>query len=489
MGLILRVGKDNVEEGRRVDVTAAVQGLTKIDYVDGLGIAVNAQDVSFAHLKKRFLRVSLLQARSQPLPEAESERAEAIERALVQFLQEIQVSPDQIVLCLPRHHAFVSRLVIPETARGSLAQVIEYEIERLVPLSKEDIYHDCLTYELGGEERRLGVVILAVPRRIVDEHLAILERAQLRPQMVTLSSAALMSAATFCVPLTEGPTVLVAKENGSVELSFIEKKHLVASHLFSRTHAQSEAMLGDLIAQGITRNLPGFAVEEVPIFIWPTNGDLPLVASAEHDLHALAAARFATTEETPFPSSSLPALGAALQAVGEDVVGINLLPPEKRARREKAVSPLTLGLLGLIFVLAVVWPVSVVIQQHRILSVVSQRKSELDPSVRQVQDQENEANHLLERLKLVDDSTQKRVVPLLKNLSEVIPTDVYVTSFRYKDGDVELSGVAAASRPASELVGLLEGSPCLRNVAPKAPFTKTAQGETFTLGAQVEPCV
>jgi Tfp pilus assembly protein PilN len=132
--------------------------------------------------------------------------------------------------------------------------------------------------------------------------------------------------------------------------------------------------------------------------------------------------------------------------------------------------------------------VSVVIQQHRILHVVSQREAELDPGVRQVQEQENEANHLLERLKLVDETTQKRVVPLLKNLSEVIPTDVYVTSFRYKDGDVEVSGVAAASRPASELVGLLESSPCLRNVAPKAPFTKTAQGETFTLGAQVEPC-
>jgi Tfp pilus assembly protein PilN len=472
-----------------VDVTAAVQGLTKIDYVDGLGIAIGAQDISFVHVKKRFLRVSVLQARFLPLPSAEGERAEAIERALIQFLQELPVSPDQIVLCLPRHHAFVSRLVIPETARSSLAQVIEYEIERLVPLPKDEIYHDCLTHEIGGEERRLSVVILAVPRRIVDEHLAILERAQLRPQMVTLSSAALMSAATFCVPFAEGPNVLVAKENGSVELSFVEKKHLIASHLFSQAHARSEAVLTDLIAQGITRNLPGATVEEVPIFVWPGDGTLPLPASPEHDLYALAVSRFAMTEAEAFPSASLPALGAALQAVGEDVVGINLLPPEKRARREKVVSPLTLVLLGLIFVLTTVWPVSVLIQQHRMLRIVSQREAELDPSVRQVQEHDNEAKHLLERLKLVDESTQKRVVPLLKNLSEVIPTDVYVTSFRYKDGDVEISGVAAASRPASELVGLLEGSPCLRNVAPKAPFTKTAQGETFTLGAQVEPCV
>lgn len=471
-----------------MDITAAVQGLTKIDYVDGLGLAVGAHDVSFAHITKRFLRVSVLQARSLPLPEDGAERADALVQALTQFLQEIQVSPDQIVLCLPRHHALISRLMIPETARGSLGQVIEYEIERLLPLPKEEIYYDYLTYELGGEERRLGVIILAVPRRVVDEYLAVLERAQIRPQMVTLSSAALMSAATFCVPLAEGPNVLVAQENGAVELSFIEKKRLVASHLFSRAQAPNEAVLTDLIAQGITRNLPGNPVEEVPIFVWPATDALPLPASPEHDLYALAVARFAETEHESIPCASLPALGAALQAVGEDAVGVNLLPPEKRARREKAFSPLTLVLSGLVLLLLLVWPISVIVQQHRILNVITEEKSQLEPSVQQVQEQENEANRLVERLKLVDESTQKRVVPLLKNMSEVIPTDVYMTSFRYKDGDVEISGVAAASRPASELVGLLEGSPCLRNVAPKAPFTKTAQGETFTLGAQAEPC-
>lgn len=471
-----------------MDVTAAIQGLTKIDYVDGLGLAIGAQEVSFAHIAKRFLRVSVLQTRSVPLPDSGNERAEALEQALTQFLQDIQVTPEQVVLCLPRQQAFVSRLVIPETARGSLRQVVEYEIEQLVPLSKEDIYYDYLIHETGGEERRISVVILAVPRRIVDEYLAVLEKVQMRPQMVTLTSAALMSTATFCVPLADSPGVLVAQENGAVELNFIEKKHLVASHIFSQTQTSSEAVLTDLIAQGISRNLPGVLVEEAPVFVYSANGLLPLPASPEHDLYAVAVARFAETEVAPFSAPSLPALGAALQAVGEDAVGLNLLPSERRARREKAFSPLTLGLIGLVFLLLIVWPVSVVIQQRRILNVVAEERRVLEPGVKKVQEQEAEMNHLLENIKVVDESTQLRVVPLLKDLSEVIPTDVYLTSFRYKDGNVEVSGVAAASRPASEMVGLLEGSPCLRNVAPKAPFTKTAQGETFTLSAQVEPC-
>lgn len=471
-----------------MDVATTVQGLTKIDYVNGLGIAIGAHEVSFAHISKRFLRVTLLHARSFSLPEAGAERTAALENALALFLQELQAKPEQVVVCLPRQLAFVSRLVIPETARGSLAQVVEYEIERLVPLPKEEIYYDSLVYETGGEERRLGIVILAMPRRVVDDYLAVLESAQLPPQTVTFSSAAFISAAAYCIPLSDGPCVLVGRTHGAIELSFVEKKHLVASHTFSQAQARNEDILTDLIAQGISRNLPGHAVDEVPIFVCPTTDAPLLAASPEHDLLALAIARFTGAGADVLPPDGLAALGAALQAVGEDVVGINLLPPEKRARREKTLSPLTVGLAGLLCLLALVWPISVVVHQHRSLSAVAQRTTDLEPSVKKVQAQESEATRLIERLKLVEDSTQKRVVPLLKNLSEVIPTDVYVTNFRYKEGDVEVSGVAAATRPASELVGLLESSPCLRNVAPKAPFTKTAQGETFTLGAQVEPC-
>src|SRR5258708_19263939 len=115
MAPILRVGKDRVRRAPRVDVTCAVQSLTKIDYVDGLGLAIGAREVSFAHVKKRFLRVSVLQTYSISLPESGEERAAALEQALNQFLQEVQGTPDQVVLCLPRHQAFVSRLLIPET--------------------------------------------------------------------------------------------------------------------------------------------------------------------------------------------------------------------------------------------------------------------------------------------------------------------------------------------------------------------------------------
>ncbi len=469
-----------------MDLTAIVHRLTKVDYLDGLGVAVGSREVSLVHLTKRALRVSLRHARTVPLPESGRERAEAYEQALHQFLRDIEVTPDRVVLCLSRRVACVSRLMVPETARGSLSQVIDYEVERLLPFPREDIYYDYLAYEAGGEERRLGVVIFCLPRREVDEHLMILTQAQVRPQMVTLSSAALASALAFCHPPSDLPCVFVAPEDGQVEVGFIEKKRLVASHLFSLSQMREPARFAEALAQGVARNLPGASAAETAVFAWSTNGSLPLTVDAEHDLGALVTARFSPVGGESLPVEALPALGAALQAVGEAAVEVNLLPLDKRAQREKRLSPLTLALAGLVFLLGIVWAVSVVVQERRLLNLLTQQVETLTPEVRQIQAQEEEATRLRASLQSLDATARARLIPLLSNLSDVVPTDVYLTSFRYKDGDVELSGVAA--RPASDLVATLESSPCLRNVAPKAPFTKTANGETFTLGAQVETC-
>ena len=71
------------------------------------------------------------------MPETAEDHLPAIRRALADFLTDIETLPDQTVLCLSRKEASVIRLVVPETARGSLAQVIRYEVERLLPFREE----------------------------------------------------------------------------------------------------------------------------------------------------------------------------------------------------------------------------------------------------------------------------------------------------------------------------------------------------------------
>ena len=480
-----------------MELTTTVQRLAKADFLHGLGIAIGSQSVSFVHIVKRFVNVSLLSARTDFLPETGRERLEEFVRALDIFLQDMEVVPDQVVLSLPRRAAYVSRLVVPETARDVLSDVIDYQSDRLLPLPKEDLYTDYVTVNAGTEEKRIEVTLFAFARREVEEYLEILQHVQLHPQMVTLSSSALLSTLAFCGTSSSAPCLLVAQDDGWVEMDSIGGRHLVASQVVPVAQGVSKAELDELLAQAIMRNFPGVSTTETPVFLSGASESLPLTVDDTHDLQALTAVRFELFEGETLPPAALPALGAALQAVGEGVDAINLLPQERRAQREKRLSPFTLMLGGVIAVLCVIFVLSALIQQHRVLRTLAQQREVLEGPVRNVQAQEDEIAQLEKRLQTLDSATQKKVVLILKSLTEIFPERFYLNHFRYKDGEIEMSGLnlsqqgetaGQGAKSAADLLADLENSPCLRNVAPKAPFTRTPQGETFTLGAQAEPC-
>jgi Tfp pilus assembly protein PilN len=291
--------------------------------------------------------------------------------------------------------------------------------------------------------------------------------------------------------------VLLAQDVGWVEMNSIGGKHLVASQLIPVAQGVSKAELDELLSQAIMRSFPGVAATETPVFLSGVSELLPLVVDDTHDLQILTAVRFALNDGETLPPPALPALGAALQAVGEGSDAINLLPQEQRAQREKRLSPFTLMLGGVIAVLFVIFVLSALIQQHRVLRTLAQQREVLEGPVRNVQAQEEEIAQLEKRLQTLDNATQKKVLLTLKSLTEIFPERFYLNHFRYKDGEIEMSGLnlvpqgetdSQGAKSAADLLADLENSPCLRNVAPKAPFTRTPQGETFTLGAQAEPC-
>ena len=99
-----------------MELSVTLQRLMKADFLHGVGIAVGRSDVSFAHMTKRFMTVSLRHARTVSLPESGRERLDEFDHTLNNFLQDIDTTPDQVVLSLPRHMAYVSRVVVPESS-------------------------------------------------------------------------------------------------------------------------------------------------------------------------------------------------------------------------------------------------------------------------------------------------------------------------------------------------------------------------------------
>ena len=172
------------------------------------------------------------------------------------------------------------------------------------------------------------------------------------------------------------------------------------------------------------------------------------------------------------------------RAVREGTAGINLLPPEERRSLEEGAPLLTFLCAAVLLLVTGVWIVSAVVKDHRIASQLHEQLAELEPTMRTVHRNEEDAKALNDKLRVLTSGDRRRISLLLKELTEVVPRDAYLTTFRFRSGKIELEGFA---KSASDLVPMLERSPFFKNAQFTSPVTKVQDNqERFSLATEIE---
>lgn len=461
------------------------QRLRRADFLDGLGIYVGTHEVALAHVSKRFFNVSLKRARTFPLPTADrpAERRQALTQAVLAFVAERRVDTRRAYLCLPREEALFNRVVLPAAARENLAQVLEYELDHLVPLPKDQLFLDWSVRSLG--EDRIEVLLMCIPREVVRVYLETLADAFVRPRGIVLASTAIADYLAFCQGGdARGPIGLMIGDGRSVELALLSNGRLVASQLVPAQQIASPAELSRSLARQLADG--AVAAEEMQLFRWQlANGSGPTLPDVgDGDLVRLASGRLeAPTEffEARDPAV-LPALGAALDAVREGSVPVNLLPTEGRLRDE-GISLTTIVLFALAGVLLLVWGGSALLKDELLRRQLRDELAARAPQVEEAKNAQSEIEDYRHQLEILAPAQERRVTVILKELSDLIPQDAHLTSLNMRQERLTLEGLA---RSASELVPALDKSKLFRNVSFSSPTTKTGDKERFTLTLEVE---
>ena len=461
------------------------QRLRRADFLDGLGIYVGTHEVALAHVSKHFFNVTLRRARTFPLPPADraAERRQALTLAVLAFVGERGVDTRRAYLCLPREDALINRVVLPAAAKENLAQVLEYELEHLVPLPKDQLFLDWSVRPLG--EDRIEVLLMCIPREVVRVYLESLADAFVRPRGIVLASTAIADYLAFCHGGgSRGPIGLMIADGRSVELALVSDGRLVASQLLPAQHASSPAELSRSLARQLADG--AVAAEETQLFRWQlANGSGPALPDiGDGDLLRLASGRLAApTEffETREPAV-LPAVGAALDAVREGSVPVNLLPAEGRLRDE-GISLTTIVLVAAAGVLLLVWGASALIKDELLRRQLRDQIAARAPQVEEAKNTQAEIADYRHQLDVLAPAQERRAIVLLKELSDLIPQDAHLTSVNMRQERITLEGLA---RSASELVPALDKSKLFRNVSFSSPTTKVGDKERFTLTLEVE---
>jgi general secretion pathway protein L len=134
-------------------------------------------------------------------------------------------------------------------------------------------------------------------------------------------------------------------------------------------------------------------------------------------------------------------------------------------------------------VLLLVWGGSALIKEELMRRQVRAELAAVAPQVREVKALQNEVSELRTQADILTAGQEQRVAGLLKELSDVVPPDAYLTTFNLRNDRLTLDGFA---RSASDIITALEKSKHFKNVTFTSPTTRTGDKERFSLVAEVE---
>ena len=385
-----------------------------------------------------------------------------------------------VAIGLSRSTVTVKPIDLPAVAGGT-QDMVKFELERHLPIPADDAAFDFVPLPpepeveaVPGEGTR--VLIAAADRRLIDAALRLAEEAKLRPVSITVAAHDLLA----LVETDRRQRIVWLHRNGdTAELLLLHESMVV----FSRSFAAADD--ATLLAE-TRRSLAGARWRSCDA-IWVSGdgaaaapfldlgvpiSDPPWTARAERRLAQIAEPRGALEL-------------AVATASNRSIRSLDLIPAAIKPRRFTRQEIRTGGALVVTLLLVVAALVVPGFVEGRRLARLNGEIARIDPDVRAAEKLARELDRKRQLLSTVEKINASSVQPLavLRELTEILPSDAWVTYLAFDAKGVELTGQAGA---ASNLIPLLENSPRLERVEFASPVTRGRDREQFRIRAAWE---
>jgi len=186
-----------------------------------------------------------------------------------------------------------------------------------------------------------------------------------------------------------------------------------------------------------------------------------------------------------------PAVGLALKGLNGVGLDVNFIPQELRPKKKKNWSLIAgVLLIGLVLLGVSSYAVSFFVKERFYLAELNERIGALKGRVAEVEKMKEEMAAIEKKIEGVEKirTGESSKLELLRELTETIPDDVWLTRFSYTDQkgkrEIDLSGFANA---ASEIIPILEKSKYFEDVKFKSSVVKdrSTEKEKFNVTATV----
>jgi Tfp pilus assembly protein PilN len=407
---------------------------------------------------------------------------ESLPARLAAQLRARRLGTRRIRVGLDRSRVVVKTLAVPRTSGGNRRSMVAFELERHVPFASEDTRFDWTPLP-GGSDGLGHVLVAATEGRTVDGALRLVEATHRQPpRSVTVACHSL----PILLERRRLPrrAVWIHGRGARVILLFLERGEV-------RLSRSVPAADGGELAAEVARSLPLAGWKKCEA-VWVSGDEAPDFRSSfrRGDLGVpIATPPLGKTATRLVRRLPLEERGSALLALavaaGRRRPPLDLVPAQLRARALSLVQAFTAGMavaaggLGLALLLAHGHA------QTRHLERVSAEIRRLDPEVKAVEQLGADVQlrrRLVATLQAIE-AGGLRPLPVLKDLTELVPMDAWLQSVSMDRQGLEVTGQATT---ASSLVPLLEASPWLERVEFTAPVTRIQAKEQFRIRADWE---
>ena len=442
---------------------------------DVVGLSLREDRIDAAVVRRRLSGTQVLATFSLSLDEA-------VGAALRAKLGDLGVRTRRIYVGLPRKVAVVKAIELPGVAGADLRRMVGFELERHLPFPPSDALFDfAVLDERPGQPVR--VMLVAVERRVFERVRQLLDDRGSGPRLldVTIHSLALLAAQSDRGdPLAA--RVVVHLEETDAELAVVRHGRPLLSRSFSlpsdgieRSQTLGEELkrsLGTLGADDrdsvssvtVTGSgaLPGTQWTDLPV---RTATSLPVEAAAGD-----------------VDPAFLPALALALRQPFRGPYRTNLMPDELRPKPFPWPAAVTAMLAAATLLLAAAIPGVTAIRDERRLAALDREIAGLAAQVREAEQVASTVERARREAETLRGFEAQRLpaLALVRELTELLTADVWLTNLSTDRNGVELTGFAAAAAP---LIPLLEASPTLDRVEFTSPVTKGRDREQFRIKA------
>jgi general secretion pathway protein L len=443
---------------------------------DVVGIALREDGIECAVVRRRFRSVRVVASFTVG--------GDQIEPALRAKLRELRVRTKRVHVGIPRRRAVVKAIELPAVAGADLRRMVGFELERHLPFPAADAIFDFhVLAETPGQPVR--VLLVAVERRVFERVAELVRDAGLAPRLVdvTLHGIAALLAGVPGAGARDAHVVLHL-EDAQAELAVVRLGRPVISRAFPLPPESKER--SQVLGDELRRTLAALRLEDreavTEVTVTGDRAALPGSDWAELPMHFDIALPSGIGSDA---AAHLPAVAMALRQPNRGVLRTNLMPEALRPRPFPWPVATTAALAVLSLLLALAIPGVTALRDERRLQALEQSLQRLAPDVRQAEQlagATEAARREVETLRGFD-AQHVRALPVLRELTDLLPADVWLTNLSIDRKGVELSGFANS---ASQLIPMLEASPTFERVEFTSPVTKGRDREQFRLKASWE---